>query len=190
MAQQRWRSLACSMSLESMRHAASAGPTPKRGFGLFGARSVLSRGPVASVPTASSASISGLAWYWEVKGAINPRVDLRILHTAQTRLTRAAYAPASDPREATLEVTRLPAASSEPAMEPALLRKVEGLVLRTAAVEVAGFAEVAGLREHAVRGRPDCDAEAAAPVASLEVGREAPSASVAWRACGEEGRDR
>ena len=184
MAQQRWRSLACSMSLESMRHAASAGPTPKRGFGLFGARSVLSRGPVASVPTASSASISGLAWYWEVKGAINPRVDLRILHTAQTRLTRAAYAPASDPREATLEVTRLPAASSE----PALLRKVEGLVLRAAAAEVAGVAEVAGLREHAVRGRPDCDAEAAAPVASLEVGREAPSASVAWRACGEEGR--
>ena len=93
-----------------------------------------------------------------------------MLHTAQTRLTHAVYAPASDPREATLEATRLRAASSE----PALLRKVEGLVLR----------------EHAVRGRPDCDAEAAAPVASLEVGREAPSASVAWRACGEEGRDR
>eukprot|EP00964_Phaeocystis_antarctica_P126208 scaffold89947_cov52-Phaeocystis_antarctica.AAC.1 len=109
-----------------------------------------------------------------------------MLHTAQTRLTHAVYAPASDPREATLEATRLRAASSE----PALLRKVEGLVLRAAAAEVAGVAEVAGLREHAVRGRPDCDAEAAAPVASLEVGREAPSASVAWRACGEEGRDR
>ena len=87
------------------------------------------------------------------------------------------YAPASDPREATLEGTRLRAASSE----PTLLRKVEGLpvVLRAAAAKVTGVAEVAGLREHAARERPDCGAEAAAPVASLEVGREVPSASVA-----------
>lgn len=56
-------------------------------------------------------------------------------------------------------------------------------MLRAAA---AGVAEVAGFREHAVRERPDCGAEAAAPVASLEVGRDIPSASVACRACEEE----
>ena len=71
MAQQRWRSLACSMSLESIRHAASSRPdSQKRIWGFFGAALGAPRGPVATVPNGKFRKLfRSRLGYWEVKGA-------------------------------------------------------------------------------------------------------------------------